>query len=187
MASHKVTLRAACEDDAAGLFEIVNAAYAVELGDSGRAFKRNNRYNTVDEILHDIREADDGSFITAELSENAGDGTAEGGAEEKLVGCVRSQVDLSQLRGNFGPFAVHPSAQGHGVGTALLDAVHERCRTAGCTHVQIEVVNHRTDLIPYYTARGYQQVGTAPCDAAHNCDESQITRPSHFILLRRDL
>ena len=70
--------------------------------------------NTVDEILHDIREADDGSFITAELSENAGDGTAEGGAEEKLVGCVRSQVDLSQLRGNFGPFAVHPSAQGHG-------------------------------------------------------------------------
>ena len=98
MASHKVTLRAAREDDAAGLFEIVNAAYPA----------------SYHEILHDIREADDGSFITAELSENAGDGTAEGGAEEKLVGCVRSQVDLSQLRGNFGPFAVHPSAQGHG-------------------------------------------------------------------------
>ena len=31
------------------------------------------------------------------------------------------------------------------------------------------------------------EVGTAPCDAAHNCDESKVTRPSHFVVLRRDV
>jgi hypothetical protein len=37
------TLRAATTADAPRIFEVVNDAYSVELGDSGVAFKKNNR------------------------------------------------------------------------------------------------------------------------------------------------
>ena len=59
-----------------------------------------------------------------------------------------------------------------------------------CDSVSIEVVNHRTDLFDgkgggYYGQLGFNLIGTAPCDAAHNCDESKLTRPAHFLLLHK--
>merc|ERR1711907_697130 len=62
----------------------------------------------------------------------------------------------------FGPFAVSPDLQRRGVGTAILDAVETRCRHRGAMHVNISVINHRSDLLSFYSNRGFVESGTAP-------------------------
>jgi guanine deaminase len=167
-------LRVAVDDDCAALMRVVNEAYRVEIGDSGVAFKRFDRYTSVEQVRDDVARAQrDRRFVVA---------TDDDGA---IVGCVRVIVDGE--RADFGPFAVLPSAQGRGIGSALLARVDALARDARCAHIEIEVVNHRTDLLPFYEGRGFERVGTAPCDAEHNCDEAQVTRPSHFVLMRKQL
>ena len=51
----KLHFRLAREEDAQQLFEIVNEAYSVEVGNTGLAFKDTNRYLSVDQVLGDIR------------------------------------------------------------------------------------------------------------------------------------
>jgi hypothetical protein len=46
-----------------------------------------------------------------------------------------------------------------GLGSRLLEAVEAKAREASCTHIVIEVVNHRSDLLPFYAKRGFK--GTA--------------------------
>ena len=53
--------------------------------------------------------------------------------------------------------------------------------------VSLEVVNHRTDLLSYYSRRGFARVGTSACDDDHNCGESKLTRPSFFVNFEKDV
>ena len=72
----------------------------------------------------------------------------------------------------------------------LLNKIYSYALEQGINKILIEVVNHRTDLFQdplngFYGKRGFNTIGTAPCDKEHNCDESKLTRPSHFILLEQ--
>ena len=125
------------------------------------------------------------------------DGMCRGATERGEQGAGGRTAD-------FGPIAVAPARQGRGIGKALVRAAEEWARTrAGCDRMRIEVVHHRTDLwraaaaptageeggagsaSGFYARLGYELVGTAPCDTAHNCGGGQLTRPSHFLVLEK--
>mmetsp|Transcript_14469 Transcript_14469/g.41084 ORF Transcript_14469/g.41084 Transcript_14469/m.41084 type:complete len:183 (-) Transcript_14469:203-751(-) len=174
-------LRQADVPDAQAIYEVVNEAYRVEKGNTGLAFKKGDRYNSVEEVKSDIEYA----------SSHPGEQRffvlwAEEGATQRIVGCIRIYRAESGAC-DFGPFAVHPSAQGKGHGRAMMAAAEGIARELGCTSLEIEVVNHRTDLLPFYKRAGFEETSTAPCDKAHNCDETQLTRPSHFVRMRKSL
>lgn len=96
------------------------------------------------------------------------------GRDGRLAGSV--WMEINHGRGHFGLLSVDPAEQGKGIAQALIDAVEERCRSAGCTHVDIEVVNLREDLPPFYTRLGFVQQGTKSFMPAE-----ELTREAHLV------
>ena len=81
----------------------------------------------------------------------------------------------------FGPFAVDVSVKGKGVGWMLIQEVMKIARSNGISELEISVVNHRVDLIPYYEKMGFSRVSTL------EFTDSGLTRPSHFIVMRKSI
>jgi GNAT superfamily N-acetyltransferase len=173
--------------DAIIIMRLVNDAYKIEIGNTGLAFKKIDRYADINQVQDDIEKFD--IFLLAEL-------------DGKCVGCIGGQKRLRQKRFvmneptskltyvEFGPFATLPRHQSKGVGKMLMNALYAWCRDIGIDRIVIDVVNHRTDLFTepnggFYGKRGFKQIGTVECDAEHNCGKSACTRPSHFILLEK--
>jgi GNAT superfamily N-acetyltransferase len=77
---------------------------------------------------------------------------------------------------------VHPARHGKGLGRSLIVAAEERFRQAGCRAVDIQVVDLRIELAPFYRRLGYVETGTAPFPA-----EGRATRPCHFIRMSKRL
>jgi GNAT superfamily N-acetyltransferase len=82
----------------------------------------------------------------------------------------------------FGPFAVAPRCKGQGLGRALLDEVERLSRLRGISEIEIRVVNHRSDLFPMYEKLGYDYCGESPYPKPEI-----LTRPSHFLVMRKKL
>jgi N-acetylglutamate synthase-like GNAT family acetyltransferase len=78
-------------------------------------------------------------------------------ADGTVVGCCALTVRGGT--GLYGTFAVRPSLQGGGVGSALLTAAEERARDLGLRAVEMTVVSLRDELIAYYARRGYVDTG----------------------------
>lgn len=151
--------------DAPALFALVNAAYMVESGDDGVAFKNSLRFVSLAEAEDMLRHTQVASAVD------------EGGA---LLGCISYAPANDAMY--FGPLAVSPAAQGRGVASALMGHVERAARHAGLGFLEITVVNWRTDVLPMYAARGFVVVGEAPFP-----EPSRLTRPSHFFVMRRPL
>jgi len=151
--------RLATPADVPAILELVNLAYRVE-----EFFVRGGRADEA-EVRRDLAA---GAFILAE----GDDGT--------LAGCVN--VAVSASHGHFGMLGVRPGAQSRGLGRALVSAAEDYCLDRGCEDVNIEVVDLRTELLPWYRSLGYSECGTAPFAAP----DRQL-RPCHFILMRRAL
>ena len=171
-------------EDAEQIFSVVNAAYEKEKGNTGIAFKVGDRLATV-ECVHMEREPHQYLVVTWR-------GKEKEGQREHVVACagIDQKIAADSTEGermalNFGPFAVRPDLQCQGIGSTLLEAIDACARFSRASWLEIEVVNHRSDLLPWYEKRGFVTYGQAPLDEEHNCGESNITRPSHFILLRR--
>ena len=62
-------------------------------------------------------------------------------------------------RGYLGLISVDTEAQGLGLSRHLVDAVEQHCRDAGCSFIDITVVNVREELFPFYAKFGF-----AVCD-----------------------
>jgi GNAT superfamily N-acetyltransferase len=97
-----------------------------------------------------------------------------------LAGCV--YVKRKGDRSCFGMLSIDPALQGKGLGRALVDEVESRARAAGCRHMDIQVVNLREELPPFYRRLGYVETGTAPFP-----DDEHTTKPCHFILMSKAL
>jgi N-acetylglutamate synthase-like GNAT family acetyltransferase len=100
--------------------------------------------------------------------------------EGAITGCV--YVEVTGERGYFGYLAVDPARQGAGRGRRIIEAVEERCRAAGCTHLDIRVVNLREELLPYYRKLGYIEIGTRPFS-----DPERLKMPACFLLFTKPL
>ena len=59
---------------------------------------------------------------------------------------------------SFHQFAVEPSAQGSGIGSALLDTVERRAREGGMSELALDTAETATELIGFYERRGFRFV-----------------------------
>jgi len=97
-----------------------------------------------------------------------------------LAGCV--YTELRGERGYFGLLAVDPQRQLSGIGTRLIVAAEQRCRSAGCRFMDLTFVNVRQELPAYYRQLGYIENGTLPFPA------DQVTKiPVHLVRMSKAL
>ena len=153
-----LTLREATADDAPRVTALINQAYRVE-----DFFKIGDRID-VPGVLEKLRQ---GRFV---LLEDAGE----------LAGLI--YVAVNGPVGYFGLLSIAPSRQRQGQGARLIRIAEDACRDAGCTEMELQVVNLRTELFPYYRKFGYEERGTRPFP-----DEEHTSQPCHFIVMGKAL
>ena len=177
---------------------MVNSAYSLEKGDSGVGFKKDNaeRYVSQDDVF--TNQCPPESFVLLEAAEGGGgsgilgvaccmlktreDDTSqvgnEGGETKQVMEKVQHNV------ATFGPFAVNPDCRNKGIGTFLLGACEKRALKLGAASIEIEVINRRTDLFPWYEKRGFLNIGvTRPWDGP----PSMLSRSAHFETLVKQI
>ena len=92
--------RKATPNDFDSIFEIVNAAYSVNIGSEGRAFKNADRY-TSKEMWKFKREMP----LMWVLKEHTDSG------QENVIGCIGAEVSELEATVAIGPIAVRPNYQ----------------------------------------------------------------------------
>jgi GNAT superfamily N-acetyltransferase len=151
------TVRQATLDDAPLVAHIVNRAYAIE-----RVFIDGDR-TSADEVRGSQVA---GRFLILE-------------EDNEAVGCV--YLETGGRRGYFGMLSVLPERQGGGRGRALVDAVEDACRAAGCVAIDLYVVDLRDELHAFYRRLGYAISGEKPWS------DARLKRPARFIVYSKDL
>ena len=149
-------LRIATAADAAALAALISRAYRVE-----DFFKHGDRTDADDVRGRMSR----GEFL---VLEDAG----------RLAGAV--YVQMNGERSYFGMLSIDPARQQQGLGARLVAEAEAHCRAAGSREMEIEVVDLRTELPPFYRRYGYVETGTRPFT-----DGSKL--PCHFIVMTKPL
>ncbi len=152
-------LREASEQDATGVAALINEAYLPAEG-----FLYDGPRISVEEVRARLAS---GSFLLRS--------TAIG----SLEGCV--YVEVRGDIGYFGLLAVSTDRQHHGLGRRLVSAAEAYFRERGCSAVEINVVNHRRELFPFYGGLGYRVIGEKPFD------DARLTQPCNFVMMRKTL
>ena len=132
-------IRIARSADAEQITAVINAAFRIAEG----FFVDGNRI-TFDEVHSSLAK---GAFLVAE------DGNG-------LSGCV--YVEPRGERAYLGLLSVDPARQQSGLGSRLMTAGEEYCRTRGARFMDILIVNLRAELPAFYARRGYSENGTTP-------------------------
>jgi ribosomal protein S18 acetylase RimI-like enzyme len=155
-------LRVAGADEAPAVAALVNAAFQVEA-----FFKRGDRTDAAE--VRDLMQS--GEFLVLDEPQPAGTG---------LTACV--YVRMNGDRGYFGMLSIDPRFQGRGLGRSMVAAVESYFRARGCRAVDIQVVNLREELPPFYERLGYVSSGTLPFP-----DDGSSTQPCHFVVMTKRL
>lgn len=155
-----VNFRFADESDIAPLISVVNRAFDVE------SFFITGHRLTPQRTREYFQT---GRFLIAE-------------EEGALLGCV--YVELHGERAYLGLLSVDPARQGTGLGRRLAAAAEEFAREMGARHMDLTVVNLRTELPPFYEKLGYAVTGTEPIRAEM---VPRVTQPCHFIRMSKPL
>jgi GNAT superfamily N-acetyltransferase len=100
--------------------------------------------------------------------------------EQGIAGCVYVRIDGPT--GCLGLLSTRPERQRQGIGARLVAAAEDACRAGGCREMEIEVVNLRTELPPFYGRLGYVARGTRPFP-----DAARAMVPCHFIVMGKVL
>ena len=88
----------------------------------------------------------------------------------------------SRPSGYFGLLSIDPDYQGRGLGRKLIEQAEQFCRDAGCSRMQIRVLNHRTELPPFYERLGYH---IARLEEVEQVPSARM--PYHFIVMEKVL
>lgn len=152
-------IRIARSADAEQITAVINAAFRIAEG----FFVDGNRI-TLDEVQHYL---DKGAFLVAQDS-------------QALSGCV--YVEPRGERAYLGLLSVDPSRQQSGLGSLLMTAGEEYCRTRGARFMDILIVNLRAELPAFYEHRGYVENGTTPFPP-----DVPTKQPCHFINMSKPL
>ena len=156
----EVCVRVAEENDLALMVPLINQAFLVE-----SFFIRGDRID-LDQLREHLRK---GVLYVAELS-----GT--------IVGVI--YVELRGERAYFGLLSVAPEFQGRGIARRLITAVEDYARQHACTHMDITVVDLRTELLPLYNHLGYVEILRGPIRPEM---ESKVTQPCQFVHMAKRL
>lgn len=156
--SKNFSIRLALLEDVPELVRLINAAFVVE-----QPFIEGERIDPAG-----VREfMEKGKFLLAE------DGSG-------LAGCV--YVELRGERGYLGLLGVDPPRQGTGLGRKLMEAAENYFRDAGCSGIDLRIINPRTPLSAFYRHLGYVETGTAPF-----VPNVPLKVPCHYILMSKSL
>jgi GNAT superfamily N-acetyltransferase len=155
---HPLRLRIAQPGDIDALTRIINAAFTVE-----RFFIEGDRIqaDTVRKLMGT------GQFLIAQ-------------DEDGLAACV--YVEPRGERAYLGLLSVDPSRQRGGLGSRLVAAAEDHARARGIHHMDLRIVNLRTELPEFYERRGYVATGTSPLSP-----DVQTKQPCHFINMSKAL
>lgn len=154
--------RYATSNDIPELVRIINNAYRVE-----DFFVDGDRTNADD--VRSRLETPDACFIVIDSP----------GTSSLAAGVW---VDVHEDRGHFAVLSVDPAFQGKGLARMLIDAVEAHCRDARCEWLDIEVVNLREELPPFYARFGFRPNGTAVFP-----DTGKLKRSAHLDLMTKPL
>lgn len=145
--SVEVEFQSATPADAARVVALVESAYR---GESSRA-----GWTTEADLLGgqrtDRREVDgliDDPAVTIVL------GTLGG----ELVGTVAVRIDAERVA-HIGMFAIRPTSQRSGIGSALLARAEQGARARGALAAEMTVLEQRLELLAWYARRGYHATG----------------------------
>lgn len=140
-------VRVALDADVADLQALIHSAYR---GDSSRLGWTHEADlldgNRIDADM--LREALLDPATTVFLVEDA----------DGVLGCC-ALTEHGNGTAYFGTFAVRPTAQGRGIGDALLRHAESQARAGGAVRMELTVVAQRADLIAWYVRRGYASTG----------------------------
>lgn len=153
--------RWATVDDVPEIVRVVNAAYRVE-----EFFIRGPRT--------------DGGEIQARLVTAGAGFLVVDGSNGSLAAAML--VEVRGERGYFGMLSVDPARQKEGLGRRLVSEAEAHCRAAGCTAMEIVVVDLRTELLPYYERLGYRVTGSRLFHTPQ-----KLLRPAHLVLMSKSL
>jgi ribosomal protein S18 acetylase RimI-like enzyme len=146
------SIRRARTADAAALVGLVQSAYR---GDASR-----RGWTTEADLLDGQRT--DLTMVQASLADPdvvvlVADG--DPGAASAPLGCCEVRR-VGPGEASFGMFAVDPDRQGGGLGAALLGAAEQvAAGELGAARMTMSVIEHRVELIDWYTRRGYRRTG----------------------------
>lgn len=152
-------IRLADSADAEQIMAVINAAFKI----AEEFFVDGNRI-TLDEVHRSLVK---GAFLVAH-------------DEDGLSGCV--YVEPRGERAYLGLLSVDPSRQQSGLGSRLMTAGEEYCRTRGARFMDILIVNLRAELPAFYARRGYVENGTTPFPP-----DVPTKQPCHFINMSKPL
>jgi predicted dehydrogenase/GNAT superfamily N-acetyltransferase len=150
--------RAATADDAPELVRVINRAFACE-----KTIISSDRIDRA-HVLEHLR---NGEFLVVERN----------GA---IAACV--YVEPRGERAYFGLLSVDPAYQRDGLGRLLVRAAEQRAIEFGALHMDINVVNLRTELPPIYRKLGYRETGVAQLNP-----EVATLQPCHLIRMSKPL
>jgi ribosomal protein S18 acetylase RimI-like enzyme len=163
MVLHATGLRRARAEDAPALARVINRAYVVE-----EFFVEGARTSETD--LAQRFASSNPVFLVVDDPSPSGE----------LAAAVF--VEIRGERGYFAMLAVDPRCQGSGLGRLLVTAAEDHCRVAGCTFMDIEVVNLRAELPAFYAKLGYAPYATAPFRQVE-----RLLRPAHLVVMTKPL
>ena len=174
-------IRRATEADAPALTGLINLAFQVE-----RFFLDSDRLDLA-EVLDRLRR---GVFLVEEVAQasrpalNSPVSLRGDSPSDRQIGPIAACVYI-ELRGDrayLGLLSVEPALQGAGLGKRLVDAAEAFARAAGSRHMDLNVVNLREELPPFYRKLGYSESGTSPFPS-----EVYTKLPCHFIQMSKPL
>ncbi len=159
------SVRRAGVADLPALCRLVNRAYAVE-----SFFVDGDRTGLAEVALL----AEQGHFLVL-------DGASGSGGELAASVYLRVEPGAPRARGKLSMLAVAPELQRRGLGHRLVAIVEAMCSAMGCDVVELDIVNLRDELGPFYRRLGYREVGTAPYD------HRPPRRECHFVRMQKSL
>jgi ribosomal protein S18 acetylase RimI-like enzyme len=154
----EIAIRAAEAHDADALMRLINLAFRAE-----RPFVEGDRLDVAEVRTRLTKD----QFLLA----------MEGNA---LIGCVH--VEAHRDGGHIGLLSVDPAHQQKGLGKQLMAAAEDHLRASGCKSASLRFINHRAELLRFYTRLGYAESGTAAFPFT-----ARMKMPFHFIEMTKPL
>jgi GNAT superfamily N-acetyltransferase len=155
-------VRRATEADIPELVRVINLAYRVE-----EFFIAGDRVD-VGEVASRL-DCERGAFLVI-----------GGDSPDSLAGAV--YLEIIGVRGFFALLAVDPAQQGRGLARRLVGAVERECRDAGARTLDLEVVDLRTELPPFYQGLGFTVSGGGEFP-----NPAKLLRPARMIRMSKVL
>ncbi|MBB3023338.1 GNAT family N-acetyltransferase [Helcobacillus massiliensis] len=89
----------------------------------------------------------------------AAESATTGARADSIDGCIMLEMHPGHDMPELGLFAVDPSAQGHGIGRALVAALEDEARRRGFPGVVLNILDHRPELQAWYERLGFTATG----------------------------